>query len=97
MFQFYCVFIYMKEEYEHFSEWTPLKDEPKNKESRYDVRQEILSYLDKFFCNFILYKDTPVKQKLARKHWVDTIYEELSPQQREEIFSKIKSDIKPPE
>ena len=77
---------------EHFSEWTPPKDEPKNKESRYDVRQEILSYLDRFFSNFILHRDFPIKQKLARKHWVDTFYEELTQEDREEIFKQLKRD-----
>ncbi len=91
MFQFYCVFIYMKEEYEHFSEWTPPKD------SRCNIRTEVINYLDKFFSDFILYKSFPIKQKLARKHWVDTMYEELSQQQREEIFNKIKRDVKPPQ
>ena len=86
----------MKDEYEHFSEWTPLKKKP-TEGSRYDVRQEVLSYLDRFFSNFILHRDFPIKQKLLRKHWVDTIYEELNQEQREEIFSKIKMDVKPPE
>ena len=85
----------MKEEYKHFEEYTPTRKE--QKDSRYDVRKGVIDYLDKFFSNFILYKNFPIKQKLARKHWVDTIYEELSQQQREEIFNKIKMDVKPPQ
>jgi hypothetical protein len=65
--------------------------------SRYNIRKYVKEYLDNFFCDFILYKDFPVKQKLARKHWVDTIYEELSLSQREEIFNKIKKNVKPPQ
>ena len=65
--------------------------------SRYNIRKYVKEYLDIFFCEFILYKDFPVKQKLARKHWVNTIYEELSPSQREEIFNKIKKNVKPPQ
>ena len=79
----------MKDVYEHFSEWTLLKKKP-TEGSRYDVRQEVLSYLDRFFSNFILHRDFPIKQKLLRKHWVDTFYEELTQEDREEIFKQLK-------
>ena len=87
----------IEDEHEHFSEWTPLKNKSKSKESRYNIRAKVMNYLDRFFSNFILHRDFPVKQKLARKHWVDTFYEELTQEDREEIFNKIKSDLKPPE
>jgi hypothetical protein len=57
---------------------------------RIEVRSSVINYMDKFFSDFILYRDFPVKQKLARKHWVDTLYEELSQSQREEIYKELK-------
>ena len=81
----------IENKHEHFSEWTPLKNK-QTEGARYDVRQEVLSYLDRFFSNFILHRDFPVKQKLARKHWVDTFYEELTQEDREEIFKQLKRD-----
>ena len=57
---------------------------------RIEVRSSVINYMDKFFSDFILYRNFPVKQKLARKHWVNTMYEELSQSQREEIFEELK-------
>lgn len=52
-------------------------------------RRLILPYLKKFFLNFILYKEWPVRAKLAAKNWASDMYEQLDEDQKDELYNKL--------
>jgi len=57
---------------------------------RFKLRQEVLNYLREFFTTIILYKEFPVKQKICVETWAMDMYEQLSDEQRLEIYNKRK-------
>ena len=54
-------------------------------------RRIILPYLRKFFLNFILYEDWPVKAKMAADNWASDMYEQLSDNQKDELCKKLEN------
>ena len=59
------------------------------KTKRSEVRGKVIDYLQKFYLDFILYKDLPVVNKLYCKGWAMDMYEQLSDKQRVAIYLKL--------
>jgi len=64
------------------------------KAKRNNKRKELLNYLQKFYLDFILYKDLPVINKVYNKVWAEDMYEQLDEGQRDKLYLKIIKDEK---
>jgi hypothetical protein len=53
------------------------------------IRKEVMSYLERFYLDFMLYKEQPVISKLYRKAWAMDMYEQLSDDQRYALYLKL--------
>ena len=58
-------------------------------DKRSEVRRIVIDYLQKFYLDFILYKELPVVNKIHCKVWAMDMYEQLSDQQRVAIYLKL--------
>jgi hypothetical protein len=56
---------------------------------RSEVRRKVKDYLQKFYLDFVLYKDLPVINKIYCKVWADDMYEQLDDKQRISIYLKL--------
>lgn len=56
---------------------------------RSEVRRKVKDYLQKFYLDFVLYKDLPVINKIYCKAWADDMYEQLDDKQRVAIYLKL--------
>jgi hypothetical protein len=56
---------------------------------RQAIRREILSYLQKFYLDFILYKELPIINKIYCKAWASDMYEQLDDGQRLKLYLKL--------
>ena len=54
------------------------------------IRAEVISYLEKFYLQFMLYKEQPVVNKIHCKVWAMDMYEQLSDNQRYILYLKLK-------
>ena len=56
---------------------------------RSEVRRLILDYLEKFYLDFVLYKELPVVNKLYCKVWAQDMYEQLDDKQKITLYLKL--------
>ena len=56
---------------------------------RSEIRKKVLDYLEKFYLDFILYKDLPVINKIYCKAWAMDMYEQLDDKQKLGIYLKL--------
>ncbi len=56
---------------------------------RSEVRRKVIDYLQKFYLDFVLYKDLPVINKMYCKVWAQDMYEQLDDKQRITIYLKL--------
>ena len=56
---------------------------------RSEVRRKVIDYLEKFYLDFILYKELPVINKIYSKVWAMDMYEQLDDKQRVTIYLKL--------
>ncbi len=59
------------------------------KAKRNKIRKELLNYLQKFYLDFVLYKDLPVINKVYNKIWAEDMYEQLDDEQRMKLYLKL--------
>lgn len=59
---------------------------------RAEIRRVVLAYLEKFFSTLILYKEFPVKQQLSINLWKHDFYEQLTDEEKIEIYKKLKAN-----
>ena len=59
------------------------------KSKRNVIRKEVLNYLQKFYLDFVLYKELPVINKIYCKAWALDMYEQLDDTQRLKLYLKI--------
>ena len=59
------------------------------KNKRNVIRRELLNYLQKFYLDFVLYKELPVINKIYCKAWASDMYEQLDDGQRLELYLKL--------
>lgn len=64
------------------------------KSKRNKKRKELLNYLQKFYLDFVLYKDLPVINKMYNKIWAEDMYEQLDEGQRNKLYLKLIKDGK---
>ena len=48
-----------------------------------------MSYLERFYLDFMLYREQPAVSKLYRKAWAMDMYEQLSDDQRYALYLKL--------
>ena len=53
------------------------------------IRRAILSYLEEFYSDFMLYRDTPILNKIHQGIWAQDMYEQLSDKQRVTLYLKL--------
>lgn len=56
---------------------------------RSEIRKKVMDYLEKFYLDFILYKDLPVINKIYCKAWAMDMYEQLDDKQKLAIYLKL--------
>ena len=56
---------------------------------RSEVRRLIIDYLEKFYLDFVLYKELPVVNKLYCKVWAQDMYEQLDDKQKITLYLKL--------
>jgi len=56
--------------------------------SKYIRRKKLISYLVNFFMG--LPHDFPVKHKMSAKVWAENFFEELSEEDKQNLYNKIK-------
>jgi hypothetical protein len=59
------------------------------KSKRNVIRKELLNYLQKFYLDFVLYKDLPVINQIYCKAWAEDMYEQLDEGQRLKLYLKL--------
>ena len=62
------------------------------KAKRNKIRKELLNYLQKFYLDFVLYKDLPVINKIYNKVWAEDMYEQLDEGQKMKLYLKLIKD-----
>lgn len=56
---------------------------------RSQIRKVIVDYLEKFYLDFVLYKDLPVINKMYCKVWAQDMYEQLDDKQKIALYLKL--------
>lgn len=56
---------------------------------RSEVRRLIIDYLEKFYLDFVLYKELPVVNKVYCKVWAQDMYEQLDDKQKVTLYLKL--------
>lgn len=56
---------------------------------RSEVRRLIIDYLEKFYLDFVLYKELPVVNKIYCKVWAQDMYEQLDDKQKVTLYLKL--------
>lgn len=56
---------------------------------RAEIRREIIAYLNKFYSDFMLYKDKPILNKMHCEIWSADMYEQLTESQKISLYLKL--------
>ena len=56
---------------------------------RAEVRREIITYLNKFYSDFMLYKNKPILNKINREIWSASMYDQLTESQKISLYLKL--------
>ena len=56
---------------------------------RAERRREIIAYLDKFYSEFMLYRDKPILNKMHCQIWSADMYEQLTESQKISLYLKL--------
>ena len=59
------------------------------KAKRSKIRRKLLDYLEKFYLEFILYRDFPIINKIYSRVWALDMYEQLDDKQRLKLYLKL--------
>lgn len=57
--------------------------------NRAEIRRVIIDYLEKFYSDFMLYKEQPIVHKLHCKSWAQDMYEQFSDEEKEKLYFKL--------
>lgn len=57
--------------------------------NRTQIRYTNIKYLRDFFNSIILFQDFPVKRELRAESWAENFYEQLSDQDKQELYCQI--------